>query len=120
MSEYLPREVRDGLQEARLARKLSKSRVRVRSGAGEFRVLRHWADGFAVAVADAPRLRGRVDLYDGTRHLCQALIVTAREEAGEQVYEFKYTTPVADGPPSPDHAKEPDAPVALIPKVVTT
>lgn len=116
MSEYLPKELRAELAEARLARKLAASRVRVKSEAGEVRVLRHWDGGFAVPAGDAAVLRGRVDLYDGARHLCQALILTSREEAGERVFEFKYATPSADAAPVADFVRDPNAPAGLLPR----
>ncbi|MEE4119430.1 MAG: hypothetical protein V2I65_10480 [Paracoccaceae bacterium] len=112
---YLPQEVRDGLEAARVSRLKTRSRMRVRAGGHEFVILRHWDTGFALAAEDAASLPGRVDLYDGARHLCQALILASTEEGGERVFEFKYATPVADAAPPADFARDPDAPVALLP-----
>ena len=84
-------------------RKASLARgITVRAGGQDYPVLRRWDRGFAMAAAEAPGLRGLVDLYDGKRHVCQALVLTAREEAGERVFEFKYATPARDTAPSPD------------------
>ena len=96
-------------------RKASLARgMTVRAGGQDYPVLRRWDSGFAMAPAEAPGLRGLVDLYDGTRHVCQALVLTAREEAGERVFEFKYATPARDTAPSPDCvAEEAPAPRAL-------
>lgn len=116
MSEYLPKELRAELVEARLARKLAASRVRVKTETGEVPVTRHWNGGFAVAAGDARALRGRVDLYDGPQHLCQALILTSREEGGERVFEFKYATRPANHAPLADFVREADAPTALLPR----
>ena len=112
---FLPKDVRDGLDAARIARLKARSRMRVRAGGHEFFVLRHWQTGFALAAADAASLPGRVDLYDGARHLCQALILASTEEGGERVFEFKYATPVAETAPPADFARDPGAPAGLLP-----
>ncbi|MEO1537756.1 MAG: hypothetical protein AAFR73_08480 [Pseudomonadota bacterium] len=115
MSEYLPREVRDGLELARKKKLRKASRMRVRVGDQTFTILRHWDTGFALDADDTPHLRGLVDVFDGARHLSQCLIVASEEEAGEMVYEFKRATPHFDVPPK-DYEIAEDAPVALIPQ----
>lgn len=115
MSEFLPLEVREGLAEARKARRQARSRIRVRADGVEYPVLRHWNRGFALSVDDAPNLRGLVDLFDGARHLCQALIVASTEDEVERVFEFKYATRVTRTAPPADFARDADAPVALLP-----
>lgn len=113
MTDYLPREVLDGLEAARKADLRKKSRLRIHVGEKVYRVLRFWETGFALDVEDAPHLRGLVDLYDGGRHLYQALIVASAEEDGEMVYEFKRNTAAVDSAPL-DFARDETAPVALI------
>lgn len=113
MSEYLPKEVREGLESARKREALRKSRMRVRVGGEAFTILRVWDKGFALDAADAPHLRGLVDLYDGARHLSQCLIVASSEDNGEMVYEYKWATPVVDRAPL-DYSRDENAPVALI------
>ena len=113
METYLPKEIREGLDAACRKDARRKSRLRVHVGDETFPVLRLWHDGFALAIEDAPHLRGLIDLYDGGRHLSQCLIVASEEENGEMVYEFKRATAAADAPPL-DFAREDDAPVALI------
>ena len=115
MSEYLPKEVREGLEMARAQAKRRKSRLRVRVGGHEFTILRMWDKGFALDPADAPQLRGLVDVYDGARHLSQCLIVTSDEEAGERVFEFKRTTLAAERPPV-DYEVDDAAPIGLLPR----
>lgn len=115
MSDYLPDAVRKGLEDARLAMLRRSSRLCIHDGDRIHRILRLWDGGFALAARDAARLRGHVDLYDGSRHLCTCLVVTSREEGGEQVYEFKWNTPVADRPAA-DFVRAEDAPRALIPR----
>lgn len=115
MSEYLPKEVRAGLELARKANMKKKSRLRVQVGDQTFTILRHWDDGFALDLDDAPHVRGLVDVYDGGRHLSQCLIVASEEEGGEMVYEFKRATTVSEKPPL-DYFRDEAAPVALIEK----
>lgn len=113
MSEYLPKEVRDGLARAQKAKLRKLSRMRVRVGELDFTILRHWENGFSLDLDDAPNVRGLVDVYDGARHLSQCLIVASAEENGEMVYEFKRSTACADGP-ALDYERDEMAPVALI------
>ena len=113
MSEYLPKDVREGLERARKHRLRKKSRLRVKVGDQTFTILRYWDEGFALDADDAPHLRGLVDVFDGARHMSQCLIVASEEEAGEMVFEFKRSTPHADTAPL-DYERAEDAPVALI------
>lgn len=113
MSEYLPKDVRIGLEQARKAAIRRSGRLRVMVGDQTFSILRMWDEGFALDIQDAPHLRGLVDVYDGGRHLSQCLIVAATEAAGEMVYEFKRAT-TAHGTPPRDYAVDENAPVALI------
>lgn len=115
MSEYLPKEVREGLEIARKQTLKKKSRLRVKVGDHDFTILRYWDDGFALDVDDAPRIRGLVDVYDGARHVSQCLIVASEEDAGEMVYEFKRETMAHDRVPL-DYEVDANAPVALIQK----
>ncbi|WP_212523748.1 hypothetical protein [Actibacterium sp. MT2.3-13A] len=113
MPEFLPKEVREGLERARKAALRKKSRLRVHAGDEIYPVLRFWEDGFALEAERAPHLRGLVDIYEGSRHLYQALIVTSSEEAGERRFEFKRNTAAADRAPL-DYDRPDDAPVALL------
>jgi hypothetical protein len=115
MSEFLPKEVREGLEIARKQTMRKKSRLRVRVGEHDFTILRYWHDGFALDAEDTPKLRGLVDVYDGSRHISQCLIVASEEDAGEMVYEFKRETMAHDKVPL-DYELNANAPVALIGK----
>lgn len=117
MSEYLPKEVREGLERARKRAAIRRSRLRVKAGDQTFTILRHWEKGFALDAENAPHLRGFVDLYDGSRHMAQCLIVASAEEAGEMVYEFKRSTAAVDRP-ALDYDRDENAPVALIERLV--
>ncbi|CAN0600330.1 unnamed protein product [Ectocarpus sp. 12 AP-2014] len=111
MSEFLPKEVREGLVMARKQMLRNKSRLRVTAGDRTFTILRYWTTGFSLDAEEAPNMRGLVDLYDGARHLSQCLIVTSQEEGGERVFEFKRSTAAEDNAPL-DYER--NGPVALI------
>ena len=113
MNDFLPKEVREGLEAARKLKLKSKSRLRVKAGDQTFVILRHWDSGFALDAEDAPHLRGLVDVYDGARHMSQCLIVASEQEAGEMVFEFKRSTPHSEVAPL-DYERAENAPVGLI------
>lgn len=113
MSEFLPKEVREGLEAARKDDLRKKSRLRVHAGEKIYPVLRFWDGGFALDAEDAPHLRGLVDLYNGGVHLYQCLIVASEEEDGEMQFEFKRNTAAVDRAPL-DFYRDENAPVALI------
>lgn len=115
MSEFLPESVRAELAEAQRVAARRASRLRVSDGTLDYPVLRLWSTGFAVEAAQVPVLRGLVDLYEGSRHLGQALIVTSEEEHGERRFEFKRNTAPVDRAPL-DFAQAEDAPIALLPR----
>lgn len=117
MNDYLPEDVRRGLEEARVAMLRKASRLCVHEGDRVHRVLRLWDGGFAIAADDASPLRGLVDLYDGPRHLAQCLVMQTHEGQGERVYEFKRATAVSDRAPV-DFERTEQAPEALIPRLL--
>ena len=96
---FLPKEVQAGLDAARKRDLKRKTRMRVRVGDEVYPLLRFEDNGFTLDSANAPYLRGLVDLYDGGQHLSQCLIVASEEDGGERVFEFKRATETADGPP---------------------
>lgn len=97
MEAFFSKEIQDGLDKARVDSLKRASRVRVAVGGDIYPVLRLWKSGFAVEE-DAPDLRGLVDVYDGSVHLMQCLIIASDTEQGERRYEFKRATAVADKP----------------------
>jgi hypothetical protein len=114
MSTFLSREVHAGLDAARRTSTRSKTRLNIHVGSDVFPILSLTGTSFSVDAEVAPRMRGLVDIYDGTRHLSHALIVTSRDEAGRRVYEFKRSTPAASGP-ARDFEADSAAPAALLP-----
>lgn len=114
MSTYVSAELQAGLDAARVRRAKRRSRLRVEGGGTSHPVLRLWEGGFALDAAEVPRLRGLVDLYDGTRHIGRCLVVASDEEAGERRFEFKRPLSAPQGA-ALDFARDEGAPVALIP-----
>ena len=109
--EHLQTEIADALHASK-PRRAAKT-YSVRTGDGAFPVLKYWRDGFEVAEADAPRLRGHVEGFSGEDRVARCLIVFAKAEFGVATYEFKRRT--EDGAQGPvDYAVEEDAPVALL------
>jgi hypothetical protein len=115
MLEFLSKDLRDGLDAARKYQERRKSKLRVQVGEAVFPVLRSWHDGFVLDGKLSPHLRGIVDVYDGSRHVFQCLIVASVAEAGEIVCEFKTITQVTDKAPL-DFWLDPVLPVGLLPK----
>lgn len=114
MFGFLPREVRDGLEKARQRDLVRKSRIRIVVDGEVYPVIRLSEDGFSL-LESAPHLRGLVDLYEGSRHIAQCLIVASEEAEGEMRYEYKRRTEAVDRPPL-DFERDDDAPVALLPR----
>jgi hypothetical protein len=111
--EFLPPEVRAGLDAARLKQNRARSRMRVHVGDAVYPVLRSWQNGLALEAEHAPHLRGLVDLYDGSRHIMQCLIVASSVEGGEVICDFKRATPVTDRA-ALDYQRDENAPVAFL------
>lgn len=109
----LPKEILEGLRQARKRDLGRKNRLRLHVGDDVLPVLRLWEGGFSLDAETAPNLRGFVDIFDGAKHLYQCLIVCSSLENGERIYDFKRQTTVVDTPPK-DYFVEPDAPVALL------
>lgn len=115
MLEFLSKEVREGLDMARKAKERRKSKLRVQVGEAVFPVLRFWQNGFVLDGALTPRLRGLVDVYDGSRHVFKCLIVASIAEGDEITCEFKTMTPVTDKA-ALDFWLDPVSPVAYLTK----
>ncbi len=115
MLEFLPKDIVEGLAMARNRETTRKSRLRVQVGEAVFPVLRFWHDGFALDADMAPKLRGLVDVFDGSRHIFQCLIVASSVEHGQLVCEFKRNTAVRDSAPL-DYWRDEHAPVAYLPR----
>lgn len=115
MSDFLPREVRAGLEEARRRDLRKRSRLRVMVGGEVYPILRFWDDGFALDADQVAQLRGLVDIYDGSRHLWQSLIIASEVEAGELICLMKRSTAASDRAPI-DYVRDEGAPVGYLPR----
>lgn len=113
MEALLPKDIQAGLDAARRAMARKTSRLGLEVDGIRYPVLRMWKTGFAVIAEDVPQIRGLVDIYDGSSHLFQCLIIASEREAGEMHFGFKRATAVAALAPL-DFVKAADAPVALI------
>ena len=116
MSEFLPKEVRAGIDLARKQAQRSSSRLRLKVGDQTFTILRMWDDGFAIDEEAPAPMRGYADIYDGTRHLSQCLIVASGDAPGERLFEFKRATAAHDSAPR-DYAPDEPAPAGLLPRL---
>lgn len=114
MDSFISNEVRLGLQRAHTKALRRKNRLRVQSGDTYIPILRSWDGGFATDIGNAPVLRGRVEIYDGGRHLYQCLVIFSAREGNEMIYEYKRHTPAEDRR-IVDYDQPDDRPIALIP-----
>ena len=115
MTDYLPKEVRAGLEEARKREMRRRSRLCVHAGDDVYPILRFWETGFALDADQVEHLRGLVDIYDGPRHLYQSLIMASGVESGELICTMKRSTEARERP-ALDYAREDDAPRGYLPR----
>lgn len=115
MSDYLPKELREQLAAAQRKAKRKRATRSVHIGEEAFAILEMSDKGFAVAKEDTPRLRGLVDIYEGPRHMYQALIVAAAEAGDVMRYDFKRNT-AASGTPPVDFEQKAVRPAGLLTK----
>lgn len=116
MSEYLPKEIRDQLAAAQTTRKRKRATRSVHIADEAFAILDMSDDGFSVEAATTPGLRGLIDIYEGPRHLYQALIIASEQDGDAMRYEFKRNT-AASTRPALDFEVEADRPIGLLSKV---
>ncbi|SEM75217.1 hypothetical protein SAMN04488003_10477 [Loktanella fryxellensis] len=115
MTHFLPDAVFQGLRDARRASVQRGNRLSVRDGETVIRIRRLWAEGMAMDAGASEQLRGRVDIYDGVRHLYQALIVGTQTDGGECVVEFKWLHLVSETAPV-DYDRLDVVPAGLLPR----
>ena len=115
MTDHLPDAVLKGLRDARRTSVQRGNRLCVHDGADVMRIRRMWGDGMAMDASACGKLRGRVDIYDGMRHLYQALIVGARVEDDECIFDFKWLHLVSETAPL-DFARLDETPAGLLPR----
>ncbi len=114
MIEDLPEDIRAALAAAARERPRRGQRegpnLRLEAGGRSMPVLRIWDGGLALPAASAALLRGRVDLWDGPRHLLHGLIVATQLAGDEVICSFKRATPAATVPPRDYSDRATDAP----------
>ncbi|MCB2136192.1 MAG: hypothetical protein KDE08_09660 [Rhodobacteraceae bacterium] len=115
MTDFLPKEVRAGLEEARKRDLQRRSRLRVMVGEEIYPVLRFWESGFSLDADTVVSMRGLVDIYDGSRHLYQSLVIASEVEEGELICTMKRSTMAHDKVPL-DYVRDEDAPVGYLPR----
>ena len=115
MTHFLSKEVLEGLELARKRSIRKKNRLRVRFDDEAFTIVRMSENGFELKRENTDHLRGLVDIYEGSRHLYQALIVATEDEGELRHFDFKRMTPASDRP-ALDYIRKTDAPVALLPR----
>lgn len=113
MSTFLPPDVQAGLDAARKKALRDTHRLRVQAGERVYPVLQAWENGFSLELGEDDTLRGRVDLYDGARHLSQCLIIASEEDGDVMRFEYKRMTEASDVQPL-DFVRADHAPIALI------
>ncbi|MEZ5777656.1 MAG: hypothetical protein R3E44_04765 [Paracoccaceae bacterium] len=116
MTDFLPKEVQAGLDEARRRDLRRRSRLRVLAGDEVYPILRYWETGFSLDADQVQHLRGLVDIYDGARHIYQSLIVASGVEAGELICTMKRSTAALDRAPL-DYERDENAPIGYLPPV---
>ncbi|MCC5970465.1 MAG: hypothetical protein JJU15_10965 [Pararhodobacter sp.] len=115
MLEYLPEDIRQGLEVARARAQRRRSRLCVHVNDVVFPILKLWETGFAVDARRVPQLRGLVDIFDGPRHLSHCLIIASDTDGDEMQYEFKRATSITERPVR-DYVDESAAPSGYLPR----
>jgi len=116
MSDFLPRAVREEMEAARKLGMRRKSRLRVMAGDDIYPILRVLTDGFTLDADEVAHLRGLIDIFDGSRHLSQCLIVASEVEGHELVCVMKRMTTVRDRP-ALDYVRDEEAPQGYLPRL---
>jgi len=99
MNDFLPDAVRQGLEQARKTALRRSTRLCVHDGEEVYAIRRLWDGGFALDADVADKVRGRVEIYDGSRHLYQCLIVGSEKDGDERIFDFKWLHPVKETAP---------------------
>ncbi|GAA5080556.1 hypothetical protein GCM10023209_34310 [Roseibacterium beibuensis] len=110
----MPKELQDELAQAQRRDRRKRATRFVHVGDEAFAILEYSDHGFAVDSEEAPRLRGLIDIFDGPRHLYQALIVASEEDGDLMRYEFKRNTAASATAPV-DFERSATAPAGLLP-----
>jgi hypothetical protein len=113
MTEFLPRDLQEQLAAARRQNRRKRATRVVHVGDEAFPILDYSDSGFAVDAEDVPRLRGLIDIFDGSHHLTRALIVASARDGDLMRYEYKRNTPAVTTAPV-DFERSPEQPAGLL------
>ncbi|GIT90980.1 hypothetical protein JANAI62_14350 [Jannaschia pagri] len=112
---FLPKDVREGLLVAqKRARRTSGGKLRVHVGDTWYPIRSYDETGFDVGLDVAPKLRGLVEIHEGSRILRTVLIVAAEPSGDVMHYDFKRATAARDTPPL-DYPSDTTEPVGYLP-----
>ena len=115
MLEFLPAEIREGLERARRRAPARRRKLALHLGDAVFPILRLWDNGFAVEASRLNRLRGFVEIHEGSRPLLSCLIVASDVTDAELICTFKRATPILTRA-ALDYELPEDLPVTLLPR----
>lgn len=115
MFEFLPAEIREGLERARRNASPRSRRLALHQGDEVFPIRRIWSDGFSIDADETLRLRGFVEIHEGPRPLLICLIQATEFLDGELICTFKRSSPVRDRAAA-DYELPEDMPRALLPR----
>lgn len=115
MLEFLPAEVREGLERARRRAPARRRKLALHVGDAVFPILRLWDDGLAVEASRLNRLRGFVEIHEGGRPLLACLIVASDVTEGELICSFKRAARIPDRA-ALDYELPDDRPTTLLPR----
>lgn len=113
MSTYISKEMHEALAASRKAQARGKVRFRAEVSGQRVGILELHETGFTALKRDGQHMRGFVDIYEGSRHLYQALIVASEEGFDDIRYEFKRLTAAHAHQPR-DYVETRDEVVALL------
>lgn len=112
MFTYLSAEVREGLERARQKASPRSRRLALHLGDDVYPIRRVWNDGFAIELGRVNRLRGHVEIHEGSRHILTCLIAATDVQDDELICHFKRVSPVLDRAPL-DYEVEEELPILL-------
>lgn len=113
MMEFLPVDIREGLERAQRRASPRSRRLAVHLGNAAYPILRFWEDGFAIDAATIQRLRGFVEIHEGPRQILSCLIQATDVQDGELICTFKWIAPVRDRA-ALDYEVDEDVPMLLL------
>ncbi|RYH01646.1 hypothetical protein EU805_13395 [Salipiger sp. IMCC34102] len=96
MEDHLPTAVARGLKIARRQSMQRGDRLSVHDGDQVYRIHDFSEMGMTLDAGVCDILRGRVDIYDGARHLYQALIQGSEVTGETCTFTFKWLQPARD------------------------